>query len=136
MTVLHPVASDDWLAALQRHRNAGESCALVTIVAVEGSSPREGGTKMVVAAPGQTGSIGGGHLEMKAIEIPVGEAAVRAVAEPAAILAATVGGCWLLNDGLIRRLRVLRPLFGLPPRRPQSQPRAASQAPMASRGTW
>ncbi|MBN8746150.1 Acyltransferase family protein [Xylophilus ampelinus] len=62
--------------------------------------------------------------------------ALGPVAEPAAILAATVSGCWLLNDGLIRRLRVLRPLFGLPPRRPQPQPRAASQAPMASRGTW
>ncbi len=69
MTTLLPVASDDWLAALQRHRDAGESCALVTIVAVEGSSPREGGTKMVVAANTQTGSVGGGHLEMKAAEI-------------------------------------------------------------------
>lgn len=69
MTVLHPVASDDWLAALQRHRNAGESCALVTIVAVEGSGPREGGTKMVVSAIGQTGSVGGGHLELKAAGI-------------------------------------------------------------------
>ena len=69
MTELLPVPSDDWLAALQRHRDAGEPCALVTIVAAEGSVPREGGTKMVVAANGQTGSVGGGHLELKAIEI-------------------------------------------------------------------
>lgn len=62
--------------------------------------------------------------------------ALGPVAEPVAILAATVLGCWLLNDGLIRRLRLLRPLFGLPPRRPAPQPRAASQVPMASRGSW
>lgn len=40
--------------------------------------------------------------------------ALGPVAEPALLLAATVGGCWLMNDLLIRRLRGLRPLFGLP----------------------
>ncbi|MBI3507831.1 MAG: xanthine dehydrogenase accessory protein XdhC [Proteobacteria bacterium] len=69
MTEHPPVPSDDWLAALQRHRDAGEPCALVTIVAAEGSSPRDGGTKMVVGAASRTGSVGGGHLELKAIEI-------------------------------------------------------------------
>jgi glucan biosynthesis protein C len=46
-----------------------------------------------------------------------------AVLEPALLLAITVGGCWLLTDGLIRRLRWLRPLFGLKPaaRKPQAK---------------
>jgi xanthine dehydrogenase accessory factor len=54
---------------LTRHRQAGTACALVTVLTAEGSSPREAGTKMLVDAQGQIGSIGGGHLEMKAIEI-------------------------------------------------------------------
>lgn len=64
-----PLPSEDWLSALTRHRQAGTACALVTVLTVEGSSPREAGTKMLVDAQGQVGSIGGGHLEMKAIEI-------------------------------------------------------------------
>jgi xanthine dehydrogenase accessory factor len=36
---------------------------MVTILAVEGSSPREAGVRMVVTADGQSGSIGGGALE-------------------------------------------------------------------------
>lgn len=62
-------AGDDWLGALQRCRETGEPCALVTLVSCEGSTPREGGTKMLVSATGQTGSIGGGHLELKAVDI-------------------------------------------------------------------
>ena len=41
----------------------GQSAALVTIVATEGSAPRDAGTKMVVWADGQAGTIGGGNLE-------------------------------------------------------------------------
>ena len=37
------------------------------------------------------------------------------VLEPVLLLGFTVGGCWLLTDGLIRRVRWLRPLFGLKP---------------------
>jgi len=37
------------------------------------------------------------------------------VVEPTLVLAGTVAGCWLLNDGVIRRIRWLRPLFGLKP---------------------
>lgn len=37
------------------------------------------------------------------------------VLEPALLVAITVGGCWALTDGLIRRNRWLRPLFGLKP---------------------
>jgi peptidoglycan/LPS O-acetylase OafA/YrhL len=35
--------------------------------------------------------------------------------EPALLVAVTVFGCWALTDGLIRRFRWLRPLFGLKP---------------------
>jgi xanthine dehydrogenase accessory factor len=77
-----PVPSDDWLAALAAARDAGEPCALVTVVSAEGSAPRDGGTKMAVTARGQAGSIGGGHLELRALEsaramLAAGEAAPR-----------------------------------------------------------
>jgi xanthine dehydrogenase accessory factor len=68
MSEFLPVASEDWLAALARHRASGSPCALVTVLAVEGSAPRPAGTKMLVARDGQTGSIGGGHLELEALE--------------------------------------------------------------------
>ena len=68
MTEFLPLASEDWLAALARHRAAGTPCALVTVLAVEGSAPRPAGTKMLVDRDGQIGSIGGGHLELDAIE--------------------------------------------------------------------
>jgi xanthine dehydrogenase accessory factor len=58
---------DDWLAALQALRAQGEPCVLVTLAAVQGSVPREHGAKMVVTRSGIVGSIGGGHLEHKAI---------------------------------------------------------------------
>lgn len=47
--------------------------------------------------------------------------------EPALVLLGTVGGCWLLNDLLIRRSTLLRPLFGLKGRR-----RAPAPAPAAA----
>ncbi|KQZ25711.1 xanthine dehydrogenase accessory protein XdhC [Caulobacter sp. Root1472] len=42
--------------------------ALVTILAIEGSAPRDAGTKMVVWAEGQAGTIGGGNLEHQVAE--------------------------------------------------------------------
>lgn len=57
----------DWagyaLAALER----GEPCALVSVLAVEGSTPREAGTRMVVTTDKTFGSVGGGNLEFQAI---------------------------------------------------------------------
>src|SRR5690606_22391925 len=47
----------------------GMPAVLITVAGVDGSAPREPGTKMVVT-PGETiGSIGGGTLEFRAIEI-------------------------------------------------------------------
>lgn len=39
------------------------SCALVTVVSVQGSAPVQPGAKMLVWADGQSGTIGGGNLE-------------------------------------------------------------------------
>lgn len=48
--------------------------------------------------------------------------------QPLALLAVTVLGCWLLTDGLIRRVAWLRPLFGLSP---PARPRCPSPATLA-----
>ncbi len=61
-------ATSDWLIALAALRAEGKPCVLVTIAEVKGSAPRDSGTKMVVAGDELAGSIGGGHLELKAIE--------------------------------------------------------------------
>jgi xanthine dehydrogenase accessory factor len=59
---------EDWLDhALELARN-GQAMVLVTVAAARGSTPRELGSKMLVHAAGIAGSIGGGHLEFKAIE--------------------------------------------------------------------
>ena len=63
---------NDWLAALAELKARGEACVLVTLADIKGSAPRESGTKLVVTATGQSGSIGGGHLEHKAADIARG----------------------------------------------------------------
>lgn len=55
---------DDWRSAAE-----GEAAVLVTVAAVEGSGPREAGAKMLVAPSRVLDTIGGGHLEMRAIDI-------------------------------------------------------------------
>ena len=57
-----------WLDTAVALVRSGRPCVLVTIVEAEGSTPREAGTKMLVHASGIEDSIGGGHLELKAIE--------------------------------------------------------------------
>lgn len=46
----------------------GEPLALVTVIAAEGSTPREAGTRMLITPAGQTGTIGGGALEYRAAD--------------------------------------------------------------------
>lgn len=58
----------DWLSAAQALRDRRESHVIVTLAAVRGHSPRDGGAKMVVAADDAWGSIGGGNLEATAID--------------------------------------------------------------------
>ncbi len=46
----------------------GEAAILIEVTEALGSAPREAGTRMLVSASGCEGTIGGGHLELKAIE--------------------------------------------------------------------
>jgi len=57
----------DWAGAARAALDAGEPCALVSILAVEGSTPREAGTRMAVTRAGCVGTIGGGNLEFQAV---------------------------------------------------------------------
>ena len=59
----------NWLDALAAARAAGDPCVLVTVAEAQGSTPRAAGTKMVVFAERFAGTIGGGTLEHKALEI-------------------------------------------------------------------
>lgn len=54
--------------------------------------------------------------------------ALGPVAEPALLVALTLAGCWLLTDGVIRRVDFIRPLFGL--KRAQEPTRPASPEPL------
>ncbi|WP_042260958.1 xanthine dehydrogenase accessory protein XdhC [Paraburkholderia heleia] len=58
-----------WLSDLQQLLAHGDDAVLVTVARVEGSAPREAGTKMIVTREAARHTIGGGHLEWKAIEI-------------------------------------------------------------------
>jgi len=57
--LLSRVASE-WLAA-------GEVAVLIAVSEAQGSVPRERGTRMLVSLQQSAGTIGGGHLELKAI---------------------------------------------------------------------
>jgi xanthine dehydrogenase accessory factor len=56
-----------WLDVALELTERGECCVLVTVVQTRGSTPREAGTKMLVWRDGIAGTVGGGHLEFKAI---------------------------------------------------------------------
>ncbi|MDH4559992.1 xanthine dehydrogenase accessory protein XdhC [Pseudomonas sp. BN411] len=58
-----------WISALADLQHRGEPCVLVTIIEERGSTPRNSGSKMVVTAERIFETIGGGHLEFKAMEI-------------------------------------------------------------------
>ena len=61
---MHP-----WLTDLQHLLAHGDAAVIVTVARVEGSAPREAGTKMIVTRDTARHTIGGGHLEWRAIEI-------------------------------------------------------------------
>jgi xanthine dehydrogenase accessory factor len=58
----------DWLRAAEHLRRRREPGVLVTVLEVRGHAPREAGSRMVVAAEGSWGSIGGGNLEATAVD--------------------------------------------------------------------
>jgi len=57
----------DWLEQLPRLAAAGP-VAMISVLATEGSAPRGAGTRMLVTAGGEHGTIGGGALEFRAVE--------------------------------------------------------------------
>lgn len=58
---------NDWLNGAGQIGDA--AAVLVTVAMVEGSGPREPGAKMLVTARRQFDTIGGGHLEQRAVDI-------------------------------------------------------------------
>jgi xanthine dehydrogenase accessory factor len=57
----------DWASRALEAIARGEPAALVSVLAIEGSAPREAGARMLVTAEESVGSIGGGNLEFQAI---------------------------------------------------------------------
>lgn len=104
----------DWLTP------AGEPAVLVTVARAEGSVPREAGTHMLVTAGGQFDTVGGGHLEHKALEMArgmIGAGGAAAVHLERFPLGPSLGQCcggvvWLLFEpvagGLEDAMAVLR----------------------------
>ncbi len=93
--------AQDWIETLSEMRAQGKPCAMVVVTEVKGSGPREAGARMIVSrgANGRMelvyGTIGGGNLEMQAIEhcgVLLGDkkAASETVAYP---LSEKVGQC-------------------------------------------
>src|ERR1700712_4473587 len=60
---------NNWISALAELQTQGQACVLVTIIEERGSTPRNAGSKMGVSAERIFDTIGGGHLEYKAMEI-------------------------------------------------------------------
>src|SRR5690606_29952607 len=58
-----------WLAAARSRLRQGEPLVLITVARALGSTPRDAGTRMWVDADGAHATIGGGHLELQAIEV-------------------------------------------------------------------
>ena len=59
----------DWLDTLLQLREARQGAVVVTVASTKGSVPREAGTRMIITSAAIHGTIGGGHLEHKAIAI-------------------------------------------------------------------
>jgi xanthine dehydrogenase accessory factor len=60
---------DDWLPGAVSRLAGSQPAVLVTVAIAEGSAPREAGATMLVGAGRLHGTVGGGHLELRAIEI-------------------------------------------------------------------
>ena len=58
-----------WISALADLQQQGQPCVLVTIIEERGSTPRNAGSKMLVTAERIFETIGGGHLEFKAMAL-------------------------------------------------------------------
>jgi xanthine dehydrogenase accessory factor len=59
---------NNWNSAAYQLSKQGQAYVLVTLVGVSGSTPRNSGTKMVISKNELYDTIGGGHLEHKAVK--------------------------------------------------------------------
>ena len=59
----------EWLDALNELVPSGEPHVIITVLGARGSTPRDSGTKMIVSPKRNFCTIGGGHLEYKAIAL-------------------------------------------------------------------
>lgn len=64
-----PDTNTHWVEAIAQLQAQGRDHVLITLLGSRGSTPRENGTKMVISRAASFGTIGGGHLELKAQEI-------------------------------------------------------------------
>jgi xanthine dehydrogenase accessory factor len=58
-----------WIEVLAELQQQAMPCVLVTLIEERGSTPRNAGAKLVVTAERSYDTIGGGHLEYKALQI-------------------------------------------------------------------
>ncbi|RTE65609.1 xanthine dehydrogenase accessory protein XdhC [Amphritea opalescens] len=59
----------EWITALNQFASEATPGVIITVVEERGSTPRNAGAKMVISQAEQYDTIGGGHLEYKAIKI-------------------------------------------------------------------
>jgi xanthine dehydrogenase accessory factor len=71
----------DWVDELRRLRDERRPAVIVTLVAVRGHAPRNGGAKLVVSPGRLFGTVGGGNLEATAVA-SAREMLVEGAAEP------------------------------------------------------
>ena len=57
-----------WYEVIKQLESENQDYVLVTVIGTRGSTPRDCGTKMIVSRTKSYATIGGGHLEFKAIE--------------------------------------------------------------------
>ncbi len=84
----------DHMSLLREARQRHEAVIVVSVAETKGSVPRDTGTKMFVTASKVSGTIGGGHLEFKAIDIArnmILSSGARAIHR--FVLGATLGQC-------------------------------------------
>jgi xanthine dehydrogenase accessory factor len=55
--------AERWFDALYKCQQQGSAYVLITLLATAGSTPRDGGCKMIVTGDAEFDTIGGGHLE-------------------------------------------------------------------------
>ena len=60
--------TNTWHEMVYQCEQRGQGYVLVTVIATAGSTPRNGGTKMVVTGDSQFDTIGGGNLEFEAVK--------------------------------------------------------------------